>query len=1135
MSQPVYSVSATSALGDDFILTSDVLVDTASTAPVAVFNVGGVPQALFVRADGVLCQISPTIGASQAGWATVPVGSTAGVTGVVAGIQSDGTVHAFYTDASATRHISLSNGQWSAPDPLALLSSVAITVNGTTGELVAYGIDGDNLALIRQQGPGETWSLASMPASGSLAGTAPVLVLTDAADDWIMATPGSSGSKTGLQLYQGSATAIVSGPQLVTVPNAVKQVVLGYYANNAAQFLFVDSKNGLYSTIDGAQAAVQIAGGTVANAAAVIDESNMLHVYAAGPDGSVSALHQTGWSYGGPSWAPMIPLDSGLQALFTDSSLLDVNAFFAIDTESVLWHYVQDAATQHWVAAKAQTPGVESYRVPQYRTDLTIIDENGSPAANVAFSVTASIPGAVLHGGLLYPIGPTTPLAVTTNPLGRATLSSIASGLSAPSLTVSLAGVDLLAGINPASEVHGFLSGQNSSLNEGSASAFEKPFDGPTIQAGTVGGTPIAPATQDGQSGLALANTASGGIQQLFQVKVPGNTVTPPSADVIGFAVDMSDRLNPKLTLFHSEEEYQLYRSGDAGMPQAAFDSDWWDSVKDFFGDVWHGIKQGVIAVTKFVVHIADKVIDLAVQVYDEVKNIVGAAINGIEDIVAAIHGIFAWIGAELERLVDWLKMLFDWGDIMNTSSALQSALGRVFPYVQDVITQKAEPLVAGFFSKLEGQVTASFDAAAASYRQSGAALPSLVPSGSSRYAPAVGLSLGASTGTMALADFKRWEGSVHNNWLIEKLEALLGLQPSLPVVDALAGDFANLTADFDTVADDFLDALENFASFFTTALSDPKDLSTIGVADLIEAAKDVALAVLTFLDGIIESLLALMATAVGAAGNVVTAPLDIPFFTSMFDEIASLFDVEAPDFSVSGLFCTAIAIPITILYKIANGSSTQPFPGGTLPTADALHASLASDALGSAASLGIQYTAAGIASLWALMDTGLDCVPTCELMVFQILDLVAPSLLTVFTWPGGIPFEAPPFETSEDKASFANWIIGICPVIIGIATLSAGKIKWSETSNVPRYIDPAGKILLTAFGTINLVSGIVAASLGANGGNIAGDIVGPLPVLCQFLRLDSLQESSEGLTLAIKLVIDFFAGEGLAVAIAAS
>jgi hypothetical protein len=41
--------------------------------------------------------------------------------------------------------------------------------------------------------------------------------------------------------------------------------------------------------------------------------------------------------------------------------------------------------------------------------------------------------------------------------------------------------------------------------------------------------------------------------------------------------------------------------------------------------------------------------------------------------------------------------------------------------------------------------------------------------------------------------------------------------------------------------------------------------------------------------------------------------------------------------------------------------------------------------------------------------------------------------------------------------------------------------------------------------------------------------------VLTQFLRLDSLVEASEGLTQAIKLIIDFFAGEGYAVSIAVS
>jgi hypothetical protein len=1135
VTQPAYSLSTDSSLSDDFILTSDVLVNLATSSPVGVFRVNGVPQALFARADGVLCQLSPTSGASSAGWAMTTVGATSGVTEVVAGVQNDGTVHGFYTDGKSTSHIALVAGAWSAPDTLPLLSGLNITTNIDTGELAPYGIDpSGKLALIFQSNSG-VWTCTSLAASESLAGLKPVLVLTDAADDWIMAVPGIADSGGYLDLYQGSKSAVLSGPQHVPVPDAVQSVTLGFYMNNSAMFLFTDAQNNLYTSVGSTSSVVAIPNASVANAAAVIDLSSMLHLYTVTPSGTLSVLHQTGWSDSqGPLWAPIIPLDTGLQCLFTDSNPMDAAAFFAVDDEGVLWHYLQDPQTQLWNSGKAQTPGTESYRVAQYRTELTVADANGSPAGNVTLAVTAASGSAVIQGGLLYPIGPNTPVSVTTNPFGKVTLSTIASDLCPPALTVSANGVVLESGINPAASVHAYLSGSSASLNAGTSSQLPS-FSGGTLQGAQVDGTPLAPATQDPTNGSALATQACSGIQNMFQIPTSGNTVSRRAgAPLVGFALDLSDRTRPAFLAFHTEEDYLAYRNH--GFFAESDSGSWWDDVKDFFDDVWNGIKNAAISVTKFVVHVADATVDLVVQVADEIQNIVGAIVSGIEDVISAVQGVFAWIGAEIGKLIDWLKMLFDWSAIMDTSAALQSALSQAFPYMQGVLTDWAEPLVNNFFTSLEGTVSTAFDTVIAQY-QAGQQLGSLVPAGSSQYAPPAGSAVAgrrlatADGSGMATSDFQNWQSNVQNNWLLEKIESFLGMEPTLAPVTGLADAFATLKGSFDTAVDDFQSACNDFAAFFQTALSDPTQLGTIGVADLLGAAKNVALAVLTFLNIIIEALLKVLSLAIGAAGEVLTAEIDIPFFTALWNSLSSLFDIQLPSLSVSGIFCTALAIPVTVLYKVANGAGTEPFPGGVLPSAEGFRAAPGE----STAQLGIQYTAAGIAALWALMDTGLDCVPDVSLMVFSLLDLLAPTLLGVFTWPGGIPFSAIPLDTKEDKAAFANWIIGWTPVALGIGTMLAGAISWAPTSKVPRYIDPAGKILLTAFGAINLVSGIVASALGASGGAIGSNIVGPLPVLTQFLRLESLEESSEGLTPAIKLVIDFFAGEGLAVAIAAA
>src|SRR4051794_38438502 len=91
------TLASDSVLIDDFIYTADVLVDPESDSPIGVFRSGGQPHALFVRADNVLCHLAPNPGQNAAGWSVTEVGSAAGVTQAVAGVDQYGVATGFYT------------------------------------------------------------------------------------------------------------------------------------------------------------------------------------------------------------------------------------------------------------------------------------------------------------------------------------------------------------------------------------------------------------------------------------------------------------------------------------------------------------------------------------------------------------------------------------------------------------------------------------------------------------------------------------------------------------------------------------------------------------------------------------------------------------------------------------------------------------------------------------------------------------------------------------------------------------------------------------------------------------------------------------------------------------------------------
>jgi hypothetical protein len=87
----------------------------------------------------------------------------------------------------------------------------------------------------------------------------------------------------------------------------------------------------------------------------------------------------------------------------------------------------------------------------------------------------------------------------------------------------------------------------------------------------------------------------------------------------------------------------------------------------------------------------------------------------------------------------------------------------------------------------------------------------------------------------------------------------------------------------------------------------------------------------------------------------------------------------------------------------------------------------------------------------------------------------------------------------------------------------------------VARYIDPVGLGLLTGLGCINMIAGVVASvESQADGATIAANFLSPLSNMTQVLRNSETIESTEGVSLIVKLAVDFFTGEGCAIATAA-
>lgn len=155
---------------------------------------------------------------------------------------------------------------------------------------------------------------------------------------------------------------------------------------------------------------------------------------------------------------------------------------------------------------------------------------------------------------------------------------------------------------------------------------------------------------------------------------------------------------------------------------------------------------------------------------------------------------------------------------------------------------------------------------------------------------------------------------------------ALAPLSSSLPpnLFDDLwsAITAPSVTADLNT-------ALSDLNDFFATLFSDPKDLGSRGVSDLISAAQAVVDFVIDLLDSIVSKIIDLVSTALGVAADILTQPLgEIPIVSWLYTNVVCPSD-QQEQLSILRLACLVLALPVTLIYKAAN-SGNPPFDQAT-------------------------------------------------------------------------------------------------------------------------------------------------------------------------------------------------------------
>jgi hypothetical protein len=1109
------TISADSRLSDDVLLVAPVSVD-----PEATTGTG-----LAVRSDGTLCMLAIVAGTgaaelaptaqSASGYTVRPLPGGAAATEIVTVADEQDVVHAFYAAGTAVLHSRRADdGTWSQPDTLAASTGLTIGAVPLTGDYVVSGSNADgNLVIYSTGSDSSQWSAAVVDVGGALLGGNTVLQYT-VPGAWVL----FAAADGKLSIWSGEGTAVASGPDSVSVAAPVARVLFTYLHANSAMVVFTDTNNALYSSVGFSDTPQPITLGSVVRGCGAIGPDNLIRIYGCDPDGTMWVLRQTEWATDdSPVWAPIFPLDVNATDVTgpvnASGALLVTTAVGQIDL------LAQPGGAGLWnrVPVHSDSPDIP-LRTPRYRTRLTVTDSNGLACGGATVSLVPSGLVGLEVGGQSVIAAPDSPAALTLDATGTVEFSQPATGLDAVTFIATTTGEAGPLEVTPYDYLHAALGGTGTVFT---GSAQIPAMSQTTLLTATADGQPLASNLTDPQTNDAKAQVAADGIISAIQV-------SNGTSRLAGFEIDFRGG-KPRFVAYHTKEALSARQ---AEISASAADSSW-DDIAQFGDDVWNAIKSGALAAVGWVVDTANKAVDITVQIADNIAAALkGLALAGIGEVVSFVHGIFGFIGAELQQLLDWLKDELDWASIWTTMDAFYGYLTTMVNNFAEWIENSATVATGHFFTDLKDQLNTALTQAASDLGDHSLD-PSAGAAGPGRRTAAGRLaSAGPKAGPPGDGPPTQLPGSpAQQNWFLGKLLSYLSgasyLQPSGLADDAFTQ--LQTAVDGSRIPADAQEAFQQLQDFFGQWLSNPRSLLNAGAGNVLGVVQSVLDLVLDAADLLITLLLDLVDDVLQAIDNVLCSPLpDIPVLTWLWENVIRPSD-STDEPTLGRYVCLALAAPVTLACIEATGST--PFAPAGRPGDD--DSQVNAQYYTSLALMGIDIindtinAASDASGFRARPGDGGTGGPA---LLWNFLDYVATIAVTsLFS-----PFEDGPDQYDWSANSLGSnlsngaWLGNFAPIVTDGFFLMVDADNSRSGRETPT-------VLAQVNAALDCVQGLVLAGLGTAGASILlhdndpdttwvdvfEALVGPLPWAGQPLLLPEAVDPTEGATVVFQVVLD--------------
>lgn len=109
-----------------------------------------------------------------------------------------------------------------------------------------------------------------------------------------------------------------------------------------------------------------------------------------------------------------------------------------------------------------------------------------------------------------------------------------------------------------------------------------------------------------------------------------------------------------------------------------------WSDIKYFAGEILETIKNGINKVFNIVIDFFNNAWNFILEVGGKIYNFV---ITCIEQVVDIVESVFALIKVAVEKIIEYVKFLFDWDDIVRVKDIVKKSISLTNTYACDQIT----------------------------------------------------------------------------------------------------------------------------------------------------------------------------------------------------------------------------------------------------------------------------------------------------------------------------------------------------------------------------------------------------------------------------------------------------------------